>query len=160
MQRLNSKIAPPVAPNQAVTPAVRDLVARSAALPRGLAFLNRGPVECVASALGAPVHLVEHARTCLQDGPERVQLLEEHAAAVQRSRQAWPASPVHLAPPHRGPEEVVGEAERHPLGVEFLLRGPFETVAVTFGAHPDVVLAARELLGARGTPAGNASAGR
>jgi hypothetical protein len=159
MQRINSKI-PPVAPSQRVTRAVRDLVARSAALPRGLAFLNRGPVECVASALGAPVHLVEQARTCLQDGPERVLLLEEHAAAVQRSRQAWPTSPVHFAPPPRGPEEVVGEAERHPLGVEFLIRGPFETVAVTFGAHPDVVLAARDLIGARGTPAGNSSAGR
>jgi hypothetical protein len=159
MQRINSMI-PPVAPSQRVTPAVRDLVARSAALPRGLAFLNRGPVECVASALGAPVHLVEHARTCLQDGPARVQLLEEHAAAVQRSRQAWPTSPVHFAPPPRGPQEVVGEAERHPLGVEFLIRGPFETVAVTFGAHPDVVLAARDLLGARSTPAGNSSAGR
>jgi hypothetical protein len=67
---------------------------------------------------------------------------------------------VHFAPPPRGPEEVVGEAERHPLGVEFLIRGPFETVAVTFGAHPDVVLAARDLLDARGVPAGTPAAGR
>jgi hypothetical protein len=160
MQRLTPMVSHPVAPDVRITPAVRDLVARSAALPRGLAFLNRGPTECVASALGAPVHLVEHVRTCLEDGPERVQLLEEHAAAVQRSLKAWPTSPVHFAPSPRGPEEVVGEAERHPLGVEFLLRGPFETVAVTFGAHPDVVLAARELLGARPIPAGTPSAGR
>jgi hypothetical protein len=160
MQRLISKVSHPVATGVRITPAVRDLVARSAAIPRGLAFLNRGPTECVASALGAPVHLVEHARTCLEDGPDRVQLLEEHAAAVQRSRQAWPTSPVHFAPPPRGPEEVVGEAERHPLGVEFLIRGPFETVAVTFGAHPDVVLAARDLLDARGVPAGKPAAGR
>jgi hypothetical protein len=89
-----------------------------------------------------------------------VELLEEHAAAVRRSRQPWPTSPVHFAPPPRGPEEVVGEAERHPLGVEFLIRGPFETVAVTFGAHPDVVLAARDLLDARGVPAGTPAAGR
>jgi hypothetical protein len=160
MQRIISKVSHPVATGVRITPAVRDLVARSAAIPRGLAFLNRGPTECVASALGAPVHLVEHARTCLEDGPDRVQLLEEHAAAVQRSRQAWPTSPVHFAPPPRGPEEVVGEAERHPLGVEFLIRGPFETVAVTFGAHPDVVLAARDLLDARGVPAGKPAAGR
>jgi hypothetical protein len=160
MQRLISKTSPPAAPSQRITPAVRDLVARSAALPRGLAFLHRGPTECVASALGAPVHLVEDARACLEDGPERVQLLEEHAAALQRTRQPWPTSPVHLARPPRGPEDVVGQAERHPLGVEFLIRGPFETVAVTFGAHPDVVLAARDLLGARGIPAGTAEADR
>ena len=160
MQRHISRVSPPVAPNQAITPAVRDLVARSAALPRGLAFLNRGPVECVASALGATVQLVEQARACLERGPERVELLEEHAAAVHRSRQPWPTSPVHFAPPPRRPEDVVGEAERHPLGVEFLIRGPFETVAVTFGAHPDVVLAARELLDARGVPAGKPAAGR
>ena len=160
MQRLNPRVSNPVATDVRITPAVRDLVARSAALPRGLAFLNRGPTECVASALGAPVHLVEHARACLEDGPDRAQLLEEHAAAVQRSRQASPTSPVHFSQPPRGPEEVVDEAQRHPLGVEFLLRGPFETVAVTFGAHPDVVLAARDLLGARGIPAGTTSASR
>ena len=160
MQRLNPRVSNPVATDVRITPAVRDLVARSAALPRGLAFLNRGPLECVASALGATVHLVEQARACLEGGPERVQLLEEHAAATHRSRPPWPTSPVHFAPPPRGPEDVVGEAERHPLGVEFLIRGPFETVAVTFGAHPDVVLAARDLLGARGVPAGKPAAGR
>ena len=160
MRRLNSRISPPVAPGVRITPAVRDLVARSADLPRGLAFLNRGPTECVAAALGAPVQLVEHARACLEDGPERVQLLEEHAAALQRSRRHGPTSPVHFSPPPRGPEDIVGEAQRHPLGVEFLLRGPFETVAVTFGAHPEVVLAARDLLGARGIPAGTALPGR
>jgi len=156
MQRLNSRVSPPVTP---VTAQVRELVARSAAIPRGLALLNRGPPECVAAALGATVHLVEQARACLEDGPGREQLLAEHAAAVQLARQHWPASPVYFAPPPRGPEDVVGEAQRHPLGVEFLLRGPFETVAVTFGAHPEVVLAARDLLGARGSPAGNPSAG-
>jgi len=160
MKRHVSRVSPPVAANQAITPAVRDLVTRSAALPRGLAFLNRGPVECVASALGATVHLVEQARACLEGGPERVELLEEHAAAAQRARQPWPTSPVHFAPPPRGPEDVVGEAERHPLGVEFLIRGQLETVAVTFGAHPDVVLAARDLLDARDGPPGKPAAGR
>jgi len=157
MQRLSSKASPPVTP---INPQIRDLVARAAAIPRGLALLNRGSPECVAAALGATVHLVEQARACLEDGPGREQLLADHAAAVQRAGRHWPASPVYFAPPPRGPEEVVGEAQRHPLGVEFLLRGPFETVAVTFGAHPDVVLAARDLLGASGSTAGTAAANR
>jgi len=142
--------APAVAAELPPTPAVRDLVARSAALHRGLAFLHRAPPECVASALGATVRLVEYARSCLERGPERTLLIQEYAGALQWRRRQHPAPPAPSAPPRRGPEDLVREAERHPLGVQFLLCAPFETVAITFAVHPDVVQGARDLLAARG----------
>jgi hypothetical protein len=139
----------PVAPRAAgrarrpLAPAVRDAVARSATLHRGLAFLHRGPVECVAAALGVPVRVVEHARACL-DGVERPLLLEVHAVARELLR------PPRAAPPlpsrhSRGPEDVLREAHHHRLGVDFLMSGHLEAVAVAYGVHPEVVLAARQL---------------
>jgi hypothetical protein len=145
-------LGPPAAPRAAgrisrqLAPAVRDAVARSAALHRGLAFLHRGPVETVATTLGVPVRVVEHARACL-DGVERPMILEVHAVARELMRPPRAAAPVAPAP--RGPEDVLREARHHGLGLEFLVRGHLESVAVAYGVHPEVVLAARDLASAR-----------
>jgi hypothetical protein len=131
-----------------IDPRMRDLVARSAALPRGLALLHRGPLETVASALDAPVGLVETVREAL-DGPERERLLEAHATARALLRAPAPArSPARPAPP-AGPAELERAARNHPMGLDFLLRGHFEAVAVAFGVHPDLVQATRDLVAAR-----------
>ena len=50
----------------------------------------------------------------------------------------------------QGPERLIREAQQGGLGIEFLLCAPFETAAITFGVHPDVVLAARAILEGRG----------
>lgn len=43
-------------------------------------------------------------------------------------------------------ESLISRAERHALGLEFLLRGAHDAVAVTFGVHAFVVDAARDRL--------------
>ena len=48
-------------------------------------------------------------------------------------------------------EELVAAAERHPLGIEFLLGGELGAVAITFGAHAFAVDAARQQLRTAGT---------
>jgi hypothetical protein len=128
-----------------LAPAVRDAVARSAALPRGLALLHRGPVELVAARLGVPVRVVEHARACL-DGVERPLLLEIHAAACALLDVPGTALPSPVA---RGPEQLLREAPQHALGLDFLVGGHLEAVAVAYGVHPETVLAARALAAAR-----------
>jgi hypothetical protein len=141
----------PAAPAELeLPPAIRDLVDRCAAFHRGLAFVHRAPPECVAAALGVTVPLVECTRAALELGPERVALIRAHAAAVERRRRLPPAPVPTCTPPRRGAEDVVREAEGHALGVQFLLCAPFETAAIAFGVHPDVVLEARELLARRG----------
>ena len=40
--------------------------------------------------------------------------------------------------------ELIGRAEGHPLGTEFLVHGCLESVAATFGVHAFVVDKARE----------------
>lgn len=133
-----------------LTPTVRHLVERCAGLRRGLAFLNGAPPEYVAVALQLDVRAVEEAQACLQHPARRAELIREYARALERPGRRLPGDPV--APPARslGPEELIREAERHPLGVQFVLAGAFETVAVTFAVHPDVVLGARELLARSG----------
>ena len=130
---------------------------RSASVPRGLALLHRGPAECAAAVLGVDVDLVEQARACLVRGPERARLLEDHAFAQERNqREPRPAPAPTGEPRPRHPDDLLRQAEVHPLGVEFLSRGLFETVAITFDVHPDMVLAARELLATRDGSAGTA----
>jgi hypothetical protein len=50
----------------------------------------------------------------------------------------------------KSPAELIDEAGDHPLGLDFLLQAPPETVAVTFQVHPFVVFRARVLLKNRG----------
>jgi hypothetical protein len=53
------------------------------------------------------------------------------------------------APPPRAPHEVdalIARAREHRLGLDFLLGGAHDAVAVTFGVHAFVVDAARERL--------------
>lgn len=54
-------------------------------------------------------------------------------------------------PSTRDIEELVAAAERHPLGIEFLLGGELGAVAITFGAHAFAVDAARQQLRAAGS---------
>jgi hypothetical protein len=150
--------APTGAPGLLVTPAVLELVARSAALPRGIAFLHLGPAECVASAFGVSVRVVEQARACLESAAERPLLLEVHAEALARMRKAPPVPTAPARPRGQQPEALIRDAEGHHLGVDFLVHGAFESVAVTFGVHPDAVIAARELLAARAVGPGAAPA--
>ncbi len=158
MERLPVRDPSPGEPRLLVTPAVLELVRRSASLPRGLGFVARAPVEHVASALGSTVPVVEVARACLGRAPERALLLDVHADARDRAMRTL-ASLEATAPPARGPEDVVHDAARHPLGIDFLMHGSFETVAITFGVHPDVVLAARGLVEAGLAGPGHAPAG-
>jgi hypothetical protein len=74
-------------------------------------------------------------------------ILEAHAVARELRRPPRAAAPAAPAP--RGPEEVLREAHHHGLGLEFLVRGHLEAVAVAYGVHPEVVLAARDLAAAR-----------
>jgi hypothetical protein len=147
---------PPVAPGVPsprpepwLAPALRDLLDRCAGLRRGLAFVHRAPPECVAAALGVPVAVVEWAQACLDRGPQRLRIIQAYAVALERHHLAAEPRPA-CAPPRRGPEEVIRQAEGHPLGVQFLLCAPFETAAISFGVHPEVVMDAREILHRRG----------
>jgi len=61
-------------------------------------------------------------------------------------------------PPRPGPgtgevESLITRARDHALGLEFLLRGAHDAVAVTFGVHAFVVDAARDRLRSAGGPA-------
>ena len=62
----------------------------------------------------------------------------------------------HLdAPAAPAPPEVHGlveQARRHPLGLDFLLRGAANAVAATFGVHAFLVDAARDYLSRTATP--------
>lgn len=129
-------------------PELRALVERSAALPRGLAFVRRGPVECVAAALGAHPRLVERLRRSLEEPEQRALAI----AAFSRARGA-PRTSLEREPglsPVCDPARLAAEAERHPLGIQFLLCAPLENAAIAFGAHPEVVAGARRILAARG----------
>ncbi len=65
---------------------------------------------------------------------------------------AW-RLPARRTPPSYQPSSsevvrLIEEAERHPLGIEFLLEGELGAVAATFGVHAFTVDAARRRLGA------------
>lgn len=73
--------------------------------------------------------------------------------AVRRpySPAAAAARPGRPAPSRSGPgagevETLISRAQGHALGLDFLLRGAHDAVAVTFGVHAFVVDAARDHL--------------
>jgi hypothetical protein len=81
---------------------------------------------------------------------------ESSGAQGQLEREVLPIRKVAPAEPARRPEvsagevkRLIGAARKHSLGEEFLLEGYPESVAITFGVHPFVVNAAREVLRAR-----------
>jgi hypothetical protein len=128
----------------------QDVVERATSLRRGLAFLRRAPAEVVAATLGVHARAVEEARSQLEDPPARERLLRVFARALEERRGAAPAPPAPPAAAARSPDDLIQEAERHALGLDFLHLAPPETVAITFEVHPDTVLRAREILASRG----------
>lgn len=65
--------------------------------------------------------------------------------------QAWSAGgasePLRYRPSSAEVAQLIEEARRHPLGIEFLREGELGSVAVTFGVHAFTVDAARRQLG-------------
>ncbi len=138
------------APDAELAPEILDLLEKSAAVPHGLAFVHCAPPECVAAALGVHPDTVEATCECLDHEP-RGAVIREYTKAVERRRTMpppAPSAPVLRTP--RGPDDVIAAAERHVLGLPFLMGAPLETAAIMFAAHPDVVSEARERLTRRG----------
>lgn len=155
-----------------LTAELAELVESGARLGHDLDFVRHAPLETVATLLGVHAHAVDRARECLGDPVRRERLVAEYARASERpgppsSRQDGagehvgaglpgdvrapaPASVRPIALRGRAALDVIGSAEQHPLGVQFLLCAPLETVAISFGVHPDVVTDARDELARRG----------
>jgi hypothetical protein len=57
-----------------------------------------------------------------------------------------PASPPDAVLAREALESLIEEARAHELGLEFLIEGAPESVAITFGVHAFVVDAAKDLL--------------
>jgi hypothetical protein len=140
-----------------------DLIDRVAEHPHGLGFLHQAYLDSVAVTLGVHPFVVEAARAYLETPTGRATMItrvreaRERASERPRSRSSS-AGVVTSAVETKSPEELIDEARKHPLGVEFLLHAPPETVAVTFHVHPFVVFRARVLSRNRG--AGGVEPGR
>lgn len=126
-----------------------ELVARGARLGHGLAFVRGAPLETVATSLGVHARVVDHARECLEIPERHAHIVRAYARASERPPQLEPR-PSSPPPSASRPADVIDQAEQHPLGVQFLLCAPLETVAISFGVHPDLVSAARAHLADRG----------
>jgi hypothetical protein len=126
-----------------LTPEIALLIERSAELRRGLAFVNRAPVESVAVTLGVHPTTVDRARDCLAAPELRPSVIREFQRALTRRSSASPPPP---APTTKEEPDVLRDALCHPQGLEFVLRAPIETVAISFGVHPEEVVAARDEL--------------
>jgi hypothetical protein len=137
----------PVATGGTLDPATQDLVRRAARLADGLAFLERGHLECVAVLLGVTPQAVERARHVLADPLARAAAEEAHRSARARPQAAAP--PASPAAP-RTAEALVREAERRDGGVALLATSAAECAAVVFGVTPALVAEARALLARRG----------
>jgi hypothetical protein len=146
----------PVAAGATLDAATGDLVRRAARLADGLAFLERGHLECVAILLGVIPQAVERARQVLADPLARAAAEEAHRSA--RARPEAPAA--HPAPPAapRTAEALVREAERRDGGVALLATSAAECAAVVFGVTPALVAEARALLARRGLAPGPSTA--
>ena len=133
-------------------PEIENLLDRAASLPHGLDWLHRAPLEAVSIALRVDARLVEGVRRLLDDpGAHGLVVTGYRRAAARWRREPRPecfaaGAPPPRPPPALGPEALLRAAEGHPLGLPFLADGPLETVAVTIGVHPFVVLEARALL--------------
>ena len=102
-----------------------------------------------------------------QVAPEQVRAVLDALAEVtcehERAGQALPLAALGLArcygfrraaapspaqqPCDASVEQLIADARRHPLGIEFLLEGEPGCVAATFGTHAFTVDAARQRLG-------------
>ncbi len=74
---------------------------------------------------------------------------DEAAGAVQTALAGEKETASGIGPFRPTPREVqalIGRARRHPLGVDFLLRGDLGAVAATFRVHAFTVDAARQRL--------------
>jgi len=138
-------------PAAVLDPAIRLIIERAAALPRGLALLHRAPLESVAVQLATHTHCVARARDALEDGETRAAALECFAWAVRRGGRA-PVSPQPDAPLPRSPEDLFRAAEERPASLAVLASASIEYAAIAFGVHPDLVFAARQLVARRGFP--------
>ncbi len=137
-----------------LTPELAQLIERSAQLRRGLAFVNRAPVESVAVTLGVHPLTVDHARDCLATPGRRKSVIREFQRAVERHRSSPPPPPAPAVTPRPATHvELLRDAELHPYGLEFIVRAPIETVAISFGVHPKHVIDARDVLARRGLTA-------
>lgn len=140
-----------------------ELIRRVAAHPHGLGFLHQAYLESIAVTLSVHPFVVDAAREYLETEEGRSVMIEEVRKERERLRlesssestpAAQPAPPLARTdapiPPEPSPsreaEEVIAIAARHPLGMEFLLHAPLETVSVTLAVHPFLVLRARGLL--------------
>ncbi len=128
-----------------LTPEIALLIERSAELRRGLAFVNRAPVESVAVTRGVHPRTVDHARDCLATPELRSGMIREFQRAVVRRASQPPPPP---EPPREQPD-ILREAMTHPYGLEFVMRAPLESVAISFGVHPEDVAKMRDELARR-----------
>jgi hypothetical protein len=125
---------------------MRELIRRVASVPRGLAFLDVGQLECVAITFEVHPDVVEEARAYLATPAQRAALLAEVRHLQAEHPEPWhPDRPPVPVPGPRTAAALVRAAEHHEYGVRFLLESPPETVAVTFQVHPNLVFRAREL---------------
>ncbi|MBL1217588.1 MAG: hypothetical protein D8M59_08840 [Planctomycetes bacterium] len=69
-------------------------------------------------------------------------------ATASRQQHRTPA--VRFTPSAQVIEQLIRRAEKHPLGMEYLVNGSLDSVSATFGVHAFVVDAAREKLGNNG----------
>jgi Tat protein secretion system quality control protein TatD with DNase activity len=136
-----------------LTPEIALLIERSAELRRGLAFVSRAPVESVAVTLGVHPRTVDHARDCLATPEMRSGMIREFQRAVVRRASRPPPCSRPLAgalpEPTREEPDVLREAMTHPYGLEFVMRAPLESVAISFGVHPADVAKMRDELARR-----------
>jgi hypothetical protein len=104
------------------------------------AGVSRGEAEAMLRALGEMSR--EHG---VPGGSARVSA----GGVANDDTRPSPSAPVATAsyvPSIPEIEALIAAAEKHPLGVEFLLEGDLGAVAISFGAHAFTVDAARQRL--------------
>ena len=137
---------------RSTSPEVRELIPRIAAHPRGLDFLGRGDLECVAITFRARPEVILEVRRILTSPAEQKWLLEavrrsqEQTERARTSRHARSREAMVAPHPPRCTRELIRAAQSHELGFSFLMDAPPETVAVVFHVHPGLVFRAREVV--------------